>query len=252
MTKKQSVINKVGINCNDLAEKLLSSLLKEEVFVIENGINLYDQNGWLDFLENECNLQIDRRHFPSDLTYSDWWEVSYQPNKATAYAYSKTKQPLHTDNAWYSDPPEVNFFIMKKQAVKGGELTIYPVSRLISDLQNDDSNLLDQLLTTKVRFSKGGDENYYETTIITLESEPKVIWNYYRFDRNNKKIEEMCEAFFDFLKNKENTNSVEQFCANTGDCFCLNDQKFLHGRNAFEAEKDYDRILLVSLWKFTA
>src|SRR5205814_6664531 len=123
----------------------------EDVLVVRGGGLKLPKERWIQVIETQFGLIPDRRHFTPkwaaddakrlekaraeaaagrgsaesillmeqraaqdpEMTPADWWEISYQPEKATAYAYSKTRQPLHTDNAWFGDPAQINFFIMQ-------------------------------------------------------------------------------------------------------------------------------------------
>lgn len=223
----------------------------ENVLFISRGAELFDLDGWGHFLARECGMGLDQRQFNFDqeLELVDWWEISYQPDKATSYAYSNTRQPLHCDNAWFGDPAELNFFMMKKQAEEGGEGTFYRLSRLLEDLQKDDPALLHDLTTMKVTVKKGHEDYQNDTEIIKLEPEPRIFWNYYRTQKHDKDVDRMCEAFFKYLERKETTPSVETIRAKSGDCFCWHDQKLLHGRLAFKASKPFDRMVFQSMWR---
>lgn len=252
----------------------------EDVLVIRRGAKVISKDRWIELIEKECDLIPDRRHFDPEWAASDarrnalkhrdsiavsdelavpqvekqiksadWWEISYQPEREIAYAYSKTPQPLHTDNAWFGDPAEINFFIMDKQSASGGEQTIYPTSRLIEDLSAKEPGLLHDLSTTEVVIKKGDNEMYNKTSIIKLKAQPEIFWNYYRTDKSSREVSMMCEAFFAFLKQQVETNSVEKVHCHTGDCLSFNDLHMLHGRTAFEAHNPRDRVLLHSMWK---
>jgi hypothetical protein len=266
-----------------------------DVLVFRGGVSMFSKEDWIGFLENKCQLFLDRRHFlprwaaadartrwelerdratgaavgcagkpvrqretgPAEKTAdpsaqmapADWWEVSYQPDRAAAYAYSNTRQPLHTDNAWFADPAEINLFIMQKQAKSGGEQTIYPLSRLIEDLSVEEPALFSDLCNTAVTIKKGDNDYFNQTSIIVLGENPKVFWNYYRTEKPTPEIQSMCDAFFRYLEMKELTSSVERLRCETGDCFCFNDLKMLHGRTAFTAMMPFERVLLQSMWR---
>ena len=230
----------------------------EDWLVIRRGAKVISKDRWIELLAKECDLTLDRRHFdPEDqINLEDWWEISYQPERDISYAFSKNPQPLHTDNAWFSDPSEISFFVMDKQAVNGGEQTIYPMSRLIEDLSIKAPGLLIDLSTIEVVIKKGDQiynktSNYNKTSIIKLKAwpRPKIFWNYYRTDKSSPEVAAMCEAFFAFLKQQSETASVEKVRCNTGDCLSFNDLHMLHGRTAYEARNPRDRILLHSMWK---
>ena len=259
----------------------------EDVIVIGRGGRKFPKEFWIELLERQFGLIADRRHFTPkwaaddakrmereligahaaagatrasaaqeggssavpQMAPADWWEISYQPDKAQAYAYSKTRQPLHTDNAWFADPAEINFFIMQKQAREGGHQTIYPLSRLIEDLSTEEPALFADLSTVPVTIRKGDNDYFNRTPIIALGEEPRVYWNFYRTEKPSPAIKEMCDAFFAYLERKESTSSVEQVRCESGDCLSFNDLKMLHGRTAFSATEPRDRVLLHSMWK---
>lgn len=260
-----------------------------DVLVLRGGAAKLSKEDWARILETKCELFLDRRHFlpkwaaddaharwehersgatgpapeaarktgvgdkgagaAAQMAPADWWEVSYQPDKASAYAYSNTRQPLHTDNAWFADPAEINFFIMQKQAKSGGEQTIYPLLRLIEDLSAEDPTLFSDLTNTVVIIKKGDNDYFNRTPIIVKGKDPRVFWNYYRTEKPTREIQSMCDAFFRYLEKKESTSSVERLRCETGDCFCFNDLKMVHGRTAFAATLPFERVLLQSMWR---
>lgn len=235
-----------------LAEELNHAASSGEVLLIKNGRNEFSPEEWTEFLGGQCGLTLDTRHYDatgSGITHSKWWEISYQPEKATVYAHSNTRHPLHNDNAWFSDPAEINFFIMEKQASAGGLQSIYPVPRLIEDLASDDPALLSDLESIEVVISKGQGDQRNRTTIIKNAPSPLIFWNFYRVDKTDPAIKRLCETFFAYLEKREQTSSVEFIKCDTGDCLCFHDQKVLHGRTSFSATKPFERVLLQSMWR---
>lgn len=243
-----------NIGFNEIKNALLR-LNKEAGPVLIKGGGAASKNDWKNFLESQCGFSLDRRQYSykEDLEMADWWEISYQPDKAISYAHSKTAQPLHTDNSWFSDPAELNFFIMVKQAQTGGHQSIYYLDRLLDDLSSEEPSLLNDLLNTTVTIKKGDGTYFNKTTIITNENnDPKIYWNYYRTEKPTENIKRLCDSFFNYLKSKEGTNRILKLKTVTGDCFCFNDLKMLHGRDSFEATKPFDRVLLQSMWRLPA
>jgi hypothetical protein len=243
-------INMQAVSLNEVRNSIYALKHAEEVLVIRGGALKFSRDQWGEFLKNVCLLTLDRRqyNYHEQLELVDWWEISYQPDKATSYAYSNTRQPLHSDNAWFSDPAEINFFIMEKQASAGGEQTIYRLSRLMEDLSSEQPALFEDLCHTTVIVKKGDGQYFNRTSIIVRGDDPKIFWNYYRTEKPTAEIQSMCDAFFRYLEKKETTSSVERRRSETGDCICFNDQKILHGRAAFTATKPVDRVLLQSMW----
>ena len=233
-------------------EKLVITIKKvlkgNSALIIKGGFKKLSFTKFEDLMLNNMGFLHDKRHYTlnSELAISDWWSVRYDPEKDISYTYSKTTQPLHIDNAWFSDPAEFNLFCLEKQAISGGENTFYPLDRLKEDLANEEPGLLNDLQTTEVLIQKGDGKYFNKTTILNND---KIFWNFYRTDKSSSKIKIMCEEFFKFLNKKENSNSVDVFRCETGDAFCFHDQKILHGRLKFEADKKDDRILHQSMWK---
>lgn len=236
---------------NEIRDAILALRDSEEVLVFRSGALKFSRDHWKDILKANCFLTHDQRHydFIGELKIADWWEISYQPDKASSYAYSNTRQPLHTDNAWFSDPAEINFFFVERQALAGGEQTIYPLSRLIEDLSAEEPALFRDLCGTTVVIKKGDGRYFNRTPIIVLGDCSNVFWNYYRTEKPMAEIQCMCDAFFQYLEKKELTSSVERLRCESGDCFCFNDLKMLHGRTAFAATSPLERILLQSMWR---
>ena len=236
---------------DEIRDAILALRTREEVVVFRGGPARLTRERWKEILEAGCSLGHDRRHYDAagNLARADWWEISYQPDKATSYAYSNTRQPLHTDNAWFADPAELNFFLMERQASSGGEQTLYRVSRLIDDLSREQPALFRDLCATTVTIKKGDGEYFNRTSIIVLDGGPKVYWNFYRTEKPTREIRSMCEAFFRYLEEKEASPSVERLRCESGDAFCFNDLRMLHGRTAFAATKPFERVLLQSMWR---
>lgn len=206
---------------------------------------------WSRFLKETCGLTLDARQYSYDerLVMEPWWEISNQPDKATSYAYSTTPQPFHNDNAWFADPAEINFFVMEKQAISGGEQLVYPASRLIDDLGAIDAQLLEDLTHTQVTIRKGEGDHQNITSIISLDGGGKVYWNYYRTVKTDPFVHALCERFFSFLKQREASASVYKVRCETGDCLAFNDQRLLHARSGFVAQQARDRVLYQSMWR---
>ena len=257
------VIEKNALTLTDSDLKILMRNLNQDYrpVLLRNGIERMTQDKWFDFLNEECGFTADSRHPVGEssnwklddsykIEHKQWGEISYQPDKAISYAFSKTRQPLHTDNAFLKDSPDLNFNIMVKQAKEGGFNTVYPVHKIISDLRDINPLLLEKLLSTKVRVQKGegSEENI---TYILKDIEGGIAdWNFYRTIKDSPLIDSMCEEFFQFLEESEHAGRVMRVRMETGDCLVWNDKRILHGRTAFEAEEAFDRILRQSMWHF--
>lgn len=238
----------------DIIDKIQQLPFDPEPILIRNGLEILDENGWASLLEKDCGFSNDTRQFTTRSNYftTRWWQIYYRPERSNAYAHSTTYQPLHCDNAWFQDPADINFFIMKKQAKEGGRQILYTLDKILNDLESENPSLLKDLSSTPVSIKKGDTEYVNNNTIIDLKGNfPRIYWNFYRTNKENKNVENMCNAFFEFLDNKikSNSTSIEYLDSKTGDCFCIYDTRTLHGREAFVANSSEDRLLLQSMWK---
>ncbi|MEX1221990.1 MAG: TauD/TfdA family dioxygenase [Idiomarina sp.] len=238
---------------DSLSAELLGLRKSDYVLHIPAGTADFERDSWYQFLLSLDFLKPDRRHFDvsSKLDERDWWAIAYDPEQDHTYAHSKTTQPFHTDNAWFESPPELNFFLLEKQAPQGGHQLIYPACRLVDDLQKLAPQLLDDLTSTVVTIRKGEDLAGHRTPIIKLQNdEVKVYWNYYRVEKEDPEIKKLCDTFFQFLEQQMSSASVIRLASKSGDAFCFNDSLLLHARESFVAEKKGDRVLLQSMWHF--
>ena len=203
----------------------------------------------------QARLELDYRQYSidGDLELSSWWEISNQQSKDRSYAHSKTRQPFHNDNAWFSDPAEINLFYMQKQVKVGGNQLVYRINDLVEDLADYDQKLLDKLLSTKVHIFKGDGKysNYTEILKLTPDGH-QSFWNYYRTEKGTDEIRELCDQFFEFLNMQldQNAKNIHELRSESNDVFFLNDQLNMHARQAFEADEDRSRVLYQSMWKF--
>ena len=240
--------NDSDLNKNSLVNMINGIIGGNRVLIIKNGINLFNLIEWENFFIKKLSFTLDRRHYDvkSNLKMSNWWTINYDPDKETTYTHSKTRQPLHNDNAWFIDPAEINLFFMERQSTYGGENTFYPLERLLEDLSKNQPTLLNDLMNIEVVIKKGNIAKHNKTTIINNNA---IYWNYYRIEKKNNEIKNMCDTFFKFLEIRENTSSVETYKMDTNDLFCFNDLTLLHGRLQYDGKKKNDRILHQSMWK---
>ena len=245
------MVNEVRFDKYNL-EKVIHSLNEcsfgAGALLIKNILRCYNLQEFEEFLELKMGYSNDDRQFDliNILKPSTWFSVYYSKDKNNVYTHSNTRQPLHNDNAWFSDPAEMVFLAFQKQAKKGGENTIYPLERLLNDLEKEEKELLLDLQSCEVIIRKDATGKYFNKTKIIEKN--SIYWNYYRIEKPNKTIERMCNKFFKFLELKEMTNSVEVIRCESSDILCFNDTKMLHGRTKFLAKKKEDRIIHQSMW----
>ena len=209
----------------------------ENSLVIKKGLEIFNLNEWVSFFKNKMKFINDDRqiNLENNIEKSIWWSIDYDKDRDFVYTHSKTRQPLHNDNSWFSNPAEMVFLAFEKQARKGGENTFYFLDRLIYDLEKEEKSLLQDLQKQEVIIRKDASgQNHNRTTILKNN---QIFWNYYRIIKDKPDIKNMCDYFFQFLEKKEHTNSVLKHKCYKSDILCFNDTKVLHGRLAFTASK---------------
>ena len=217
--------------------------------VLKNAMKILSLDEFDNILEKRLFYLNDDRQFDlkNMIDYRKWFTIVFDKSKPNVYTHSKTRQPLHNDNSWFSDAAEMVFLAFEKQAEFGGETTIYQLDRLLSDLYEYDKNLLELLQNVELIIKKDSTGKYYNKTTV-IKKEESIHWNYYRIVKSDNQIKNMCNRFFKFLQKKEKTDSVEIFRCESSDILCFNDLKLLHGRLAFSAYNLGDRILHQSMW----
>ena len=113
------------------------------------------------------------------------------------------------------------------------------------DLIEEDLNLYRDLKKTKVKIKKGYTELEHITPILSENKDGSIYWNYYRIDKRDKFIHNLCERFKRFLDSKSKSDSCIKVKLQAGECLAFNDGKTLHGRMAFQAKRDRDRLIPV-------
>ena len=243
------VIDFIQSNFNDINPTLNQCSSKGYPLVIKNLLKFKTLNDFDNFLTKKMLYVNDDRQFnlKNYLESKKWFTINYDKMKSSFYTHSKTRQPLHNDNAWFSNPAEMVFLAFEKQAVRGGETIVYELNDLLTDLRAEEKELLNDLQNVNVVIKKDITGKYFNRTTI-INREDSIYWNYYRIEKKNRSIKNMCDMFFKYLKRKEHTSSVQKFRCKTSDMLCFNDTKLLHGRLGFSAIKQNDRILHQSMW----
>ena len=238
-----------GDDFGSLIKAINECTLGKDVLLIRDILKTHDLKSFETILSNQLGFKNDDRQINLNnfIEPSIWWPIIYDKRWDNAYTHSKTRQPLHSDSAWFSDPAEMVFLAVERQAETGGETTIYTLERLLNDLEKEDNTLLSDLQSVEVKINKEISGKYHNKTTI-IKNEDSIYWNYYRTEKKEKTIKLMCDKFFNFLEKKERTNSVEIFRAESSDIICFNDTKLLHGRLKFKARKKGDRLLHQSMW----
>lgn len=178
-----------------------------------------------------------------------WTYVCYDPTIENAYRSTANAQPLHTDGSYQLASPDATCMYCISNSSQGGETVFITGEKLIDALKIDEPELLYQLRTTPVCFSRTfvNGENEKTKNIIEQDTDGKITlnWNYYRVDpASSEGVKQMCEAFHHYLQSHiMGSDKMQALHLKPGEAVLWLDEKLLHGRNSFVAHQFGDRNL---------
>jgi alpha-ketoglutarate-dependent taurine dioxygenase len=237
-----------GMSHQEFAAIIRDSLTRSKLVVTRGVDPTVDQRPFWDVVSESCGkgcVQLGEDFKTGDKSGSKWNEIRYDGSIQNAFRYSRNAQPLHTDGAYLAASPEIVFFYCIRQASAGGETVFLDSSRLISMLAGKEPDLLDQLRSVPVLFSKA-KERKIRTIIGKDDMGDLLTWNYFTVDRSvGPEIRIMADHFQKFLEDEVVKRGLTYpVLLKPGDAVFFHDQRQLHGRNAFEAHEKDDRYLL--------
>ena len=177
-----------------------------------------------------------------------WAEIRYDADipDLVAFRHSKNAHPYHTDESYVSSPAGIMLFYCENAAPSGGETNYVSGRALVDHLSRHEPELLERLLSTDVRYEKAGD--FKERPIVVIEDDGRVDlnFNYYCADPNqDADALALNQDFLDFVMERMPDDMVLSIGLQPGESAAWRDDRVLHGRNAFTAEKSNDRLI----WK---
>jgi alpha-ketoglutarate-dependent taurine dioxygenase len=206
------------------------------------GGNLFE---FYDRLSNEIGqwAAMDEDLKTGQKTGAKWIEIKYDPELPNSYRHSSTRQPLHTDGSYESRAPEVSFFFCIRAAAVGGATTFVDSDELLRALKLHSETLYRACCELPVTFAKGQDSK--TKPIITNDAKGIVLtWNYFRV-LESPETANLKREFHQFLEEKVVQGGLCFPCPLApGDAVFFNDQRLLHGRNSFVANRPGERHLL--------
>ena len=184
--------------------------------------------------------------FTGDRTGEKWISIRYDPTIRNRYRHSRTGQPLHTDGSYESHSPDLGFIYCVRQARTGGGTLLLDSEDLVAVLKKQDARLYRQLVSTPIRFSKASDSK--TRPVIDMDRDGVVLtWNYFCVDESAPaEAKQLAESFFVFLNTQLiGSELIVPIGLGSGDALAWHDERLLHGRNSFRAERAGERFL----WK---
>tara|TARA_R100001079_G_scaffold49605_2_gene25242 strand:- start:2396 stop:3175 length:780 start_codon:yes stop_codon:yes gene_type:complete len=167
-------------------------------------------------------------------------DIKYNP-EIYHYFASNTRQPLHTDYAYYheTESPDWLMLYCMQPSEYGGKTHLLSTESLISILKKYNPKLLEDIkvdVTWKYN-GKDGDKIHKKPI---LEGH-KINWNYWQIkeELNTPEVMKIREEFFTFLEKVIVDGCMYDFSKiwKPGDCIIFNDKFTLHGRDAFLGQR---------------
>lgn len=175
-----------------------------------------------------------------------WIDITYDPKVPDRYRSSNTRQPLHTDASYYPIENNMQYFFCAGNASMGGATTFIDTKELVRAMEMDgQQELLERMQNIPVVFSKF-ERNKTRPILIKEGNDWRINYNYYCIDKNNtEEAKQVCKDFFDFLENRIQPSGIfTPVHLKVGEAVFFNDERVLHGRNAFFAAKPGERSLI--------
>ena len=152
-------------------------------------------------------------------------DIKYDPSYPAMFAHANVRQPLHTDGSYEADAPNISFLYCVKKALVGGATTFLPVPMLKQCLEYENPDLLNKMFLIPITHSKGNDKK----TKTILDQQDRINWNYFRAEKNG-----LTEQLHHYLETRiMQMGLCYDVHLNEGDALFFQDDRVLHGRNAF-------------------
>jgi len=167
-------------------------------------------------------------------------DIKPDPNLYHYFA-STTRQPLHTDYAYYetSESPDWLMLYCMQPSDFGGQTHLLSIKKLVYILDKYNPELLEKIKVDINWKYNGVDGDKIHTK--PLYDGQFINWNYWQIkeELNNKAAMDIRQEFFDFLENVVVAGNIYDFSKswNTGDCIIFSDRRILHGRDAFLGDR---------------
>lgn len=223
-----------------VAEEVINSRKIFDMFRVTN-VRTSDAIGFYEELASRigkirsCNAVNDE-----EAVYSKSRDIKPSASARHFYA-SNTRQPLHTDYAYYPAElsPEWLMLYCIQPSEYGGRTQLISVEVLCKILNKYNPKLLKSLdVLVTWRFKEQGREVIHEKPIL---HDGKINWNYWQIDEelNPQSVINVKQDFFEFLEKVVEDGRMQEVSHqwSSNDCLIFNDQRVLHGRSAFLGQR---------------
>ncbi|MDB4682076.1 TauD/TfdA family dioxygenase [Synechococcus sp. AH-551-A10] len=186
--------------------------------------------------------KIKEAHPVNDKTKKFGISRDIRPIKGLYHYYaSNTRQPLHSDYAYYPQNKAPNWLMLYclKPSKYGGLTHLLSTKTLREILQDFNPSLLEKLYNSVTWFYTGIDGDCIHQRHILKDD--LINWNFWQIKQeyNSPETLKIRDEFFDFLENVIVAGNIYDFSKKweIGNAVIFNDQKFLHGRDAFLGDR---------------
>jgi TfdA family taurine catabolism dioxygenase TauD len=191
-------------------------------------------------------LRIGEDAASGEPTGERWLGIRYARALPDRYRHACVAQPLHTDYAYTADNPELALMYCERRAPSGGECLFVDGDDVVRLLEARDPPLLAELRAREVRFSKG--RRAKRDRIVSSDGDGTLLtWLRTCVDPDQpSEVRDVADRFAAFIaRHVETSERVIALALAPGEAVVWHDRRLLHGRSAFEAKQDGDRLL----WK---
>ncbi len=242
-------LNRVNFTTKeDTIDQVKNSLQRYKVTLLQNIPDTLDKRSYFEKLADSIGNYYDVSEDlgSGEIQNGRWVDITFDPQFPNRYRSSKTRFHLHTDASYYPIQNNMQYFYCEAMAAVGGATTFIDTRTLVELLLLDERNeLLERLQNVDVCFSKF--ERKKTRPILIKEGDDwRINYNYNRIDADNtEEAKKIALDFFEFLENRvQEAGVVTAVKLQPGEAVFFNDEKILHGRNAFFAHNTGERRLV--------
>ena len=191
------------------------------------------------YIDLACSLGTvnDTIAFNGDTTVSKSRDIKFNPDLGYRYFAANTRQPLHTDYAYYEEKNAPDWLMLFCMDVSefGGMTHLLTLDTLKYVLEQYNPSLLEKLnIDVNWKYSSPSGDIVHTRKIFDGNT---INWNYYQIkeELNSEEVIKVRDEFFEFMETYVQAGRVFDLSKNwsKGDCIIFNDHLVLHARDAF-------------------
>ncbi|QUL57072.1 TauD/TfdA family dioxygenase [Paenibacillus tritici] len=237
MTHEELLFNKyfVDITQAALVENISRKLDRFGLVTFEN---IHSREQLINFAEKFGAIFMHRDSDADGITVVN--DRGYEEITAGYEGLSNAELTLHTDRSGEKSPPELMFFVCKKQALVGGETFLVDGKEVLDIMSKEYQSEYHQILENKSVIFGGADELYCGSMINRLSNGNYSIR--FRFDELGYFSSNTYNAVKRLLQVMKERAFKLRLKENQG--YLIKNDRILHGRTNFQGEREMHRLLV--------